>query len=73
MFLKKMQEIREIFSANVFWTTSDHLKMLQCFHDGHFLVRRAFRHTGIFGFGQVVIGPHVQPALMFDLRDVKIS
>ena len=54
-------------------TTSDHLKMLQCFHDGYFLVRRAFRHAGIFGFGQVVIGTHVQPALMLDLRDVKIS
>ena len=54
-------------------TASNHLKMPQCLHDGHFLVRRACRHTGIFGFGQVVIGPHVQPALMLDLRDVQVG
>ena len=45
--------------------------MLQHLHNRRFLLRRTLRHFGIFLLRQVIVLPHIQPALPFDLGDIQ--
>ena len=48
-----------------------HLKMLQRLHNRRFLFRRTLRHFSIFLLRQIIVLPHIQPALPLDLRDIQ--
>ncbi len=45
--------------------------MLQCLHNRRFLLRRTLRHFSVFFLRQIIVLPHIQPALPFDLGDIQ--
>ena len=47
------------------------MKMLQRLHNRRFLFQRALRHFNIFLLRQIIVLPHIQPALSFDLGDIQ--
>lgn len=51
----------------------EHSKMLQCFRNGFFLIRRALRLFSILGLGLVVIHPLNNAVFLLYLCDIKTT
>ena len=51
----------------------NHFKMLQCFRNGSFLIRRALRLLGVFGFRLIVVFTLNDAVFLLHLSDIEVA